>query len=167
MLLSQNGKPGEKMLLMASIGPKKGRFEEKKILNFGFFLPPKWAKTSFWGPCCRGAKQGVPPLAPPKFFWSVHQNSSRNNISKIWEVIFPQFCVNPFSLFSSFYTCVYCPLVAVFVVLKNKFWETFDRGQPKFSFDTPNTDIRWLLDHGKVWYLLICSITSCKVISIR
>ena len=132
MLLSQNGKPGEKMLLMASIGPKKRQIWRKKNFEFRIFLPPKWAKTSFWGPCCRGAKQGVPPLPPPKFFWSVHQNSSRNNISKIWEVIFPQFCVNPFSLFSSFYTCVYCPLVAVFVVLKNKFWKNLIEDNPSF-----------------------------------
>ena len=105
---------------------------KKKFFWISGFFTPKMGKNLVLGALLPGAKRGCAPTAPAKIFWSVMQNIPRNNISKIWEVFFPQFSVKPFSLFSSFYTCVYRPLVAIFVALKNKFWKNVIDHNPSF-----------------------------------
>ena len=154
------------MLLMSSIEPKKRLIWRKKNFGFRDFSPRKWTKTSFWGSCCRGPKGGVPPLPPPKFFGQYTQISQGTTYPKSSIRFFRIFEKIQFFHFGPFFLVLYMylpPPSGCLCCSGNLFLVKSDRGQPKLSFDTPNIDIRWLLHHEKAWYILICSITSCKV----
>ena len=139
---------------------------KKKNFWISRFFTPKMGKNLVLGALLPGAKRGCAPTAPAKIFWSVHPNISRNNISKIQYKVFPYFWENsifPFWTFFPRFIYVLTPPSGCVCCSGNLFLVKSDRGQPKLSFDTPNIDIRWLLHHEKAWYILICSITSCKV----